>query len=317
MDSLENALEMLSVKVESIADSSKKLTDEVKDTDININKGIREVEKCQKIFYGLTPADRDQAVYERVIPKAYRDVQFDVQRIKTNIKNQFQKSGGLYRVHKFDDYASTCQGILSLIRMHKLPEQSYLIGAPNGFGKTSFVNESLITLRKHGYKVAPYISLWELAQIRVDNEHRIMNPYKKFKKENENVVYTEHSKVEEYCKTPTVITGNYSYSEYINADCLFVYFTDVISKDIESHTLYQLLSVRSSKGLPTIVTISTSLEPYENDRNLKEFVWDEIKAYEVNSNCFDRVLHVSCYKKKSFNIDSREEKIDRDTGIVS
>ena len=77
MDSLENALEMLSVKVESIADSSKKLTDEVKDTDININKGIREVEKCQKIFYGLTPADRDQAVYERVIPKAYRDVQFD------------------------------------------------------------------------------------------------------------------------------------------------------------------------------------------------------------------------------------------------
>lgn len=314
MDNLNDAFSTLGMNIENLDETAEKIIRET-DNEIGVNVSTPRESKSDILIHSLTNADRDQAVYEQLVPKTYRDAYFNRDKIKENIKAQYQKSK-LYKVYRFDEYATTCESILSLIRMKMLPDKSYIIGAPNGFGKTSFVNEAIITLRKQGYKVAPYISLWELAQIRVDNEHRIMQPYSRFKKEGENVIYTEASDVSKYYKKPSVITGAYSYSEYINADCLFVSLTDVISKDIESHTLYQLLSIRGAKGLPTIVMMSTSLVPYENDTNLKELVWDEIKNYNENNKCYDRVYHVSCYKRKEFSLNNKDERVDTDTGIV-
>lgn len=316
MDNFDSAFESVGVNTESLKDTHDKLNIEAESNDMTINKQTQRSDNQEALFYGLSNADRDQAVYERVVPAAYRDACFDEDKIKNNIKAQYQKTGGLYKVYRFNDYTDICKQILSTIRMKRLPERSYIIGAPNGFGKTSFVNECLITLRRQGYKVAPYISLWELAQLRVDNEHRIMDPYKRFKKEGSDVVYKDPNTVQGYMKVPTIITTGYSYSEYINADCLFVSFTDVISKDIESHTLYQLLAIRGAKGLPTIVMISTSLEPYENDRALKELVWDEIKDYDENKRSYDRVYHISCFKKKALGLDNKNEVVDKDTGII-
>ena len=285
-------------------------------SDITLNRNQRTIMEPGTPFHVLSGAERDQAVRERIVPQSYRDATFNIEKIKENIRAQY-KLNKMYKVYKFNDYANVCNNILCTIRMKQLPDMSYIIGAPNGFGKTSFVTECLMTLRAHGYKVAPYISLWELAQIRVDNEHRIMNPYRKFIKEDDQVVYYEQNSSDLYIKKPQIVTNGYSYSEYINADCLFVSFTDIISKDIESHTLYQLLSIRGAKGLPTIVTISTSLEPYENDRALKEYVWDEIRNYNENRKSFDRVYHVSCYKRKDLNLNNQGQNIDSDTGIVS
>lgn len=316
MDNFDKAFEDVGVDTESLRDTHEKLNVEADSVDMKINVNSKKSDKSEALFYGLTNADRDQAVYEKIIPSAYRDACFDENKIKNNIRLQYQRSGGLYKVYKFKDYTDICNTILSSIRMKRLPDRSYIIGAPNGFGKTSFVNECLITLRRQGYRVAPYISLWELAQLRVDNEHRIMDPYKRFKKENGDVVYKDPNTVQGYMKVPTIVTTGYSYSEYINADCLFVCFTDVISKDIESHTLYQLLNIRGAKGLPTIVMISTSLEPYENDKTLKEYVWDEIKDYNENRRSYDRVYHISCFKKKALGLDNKNEVIDRDTGII-
>lgn len=317
MDFLDTLFDSVGVSTETIADTHEKLNVEAKSADMIINANSKKSDKSEALFYGLTNADRDQAVYEKIVPSAYRDACFDENKIKNNIRLQYQKSGGLYKVYRFKEYTEICNTILSSIRMKRLPDRSYLIGAPNGFGKSSFVNECLITLRRQGYRVAPYISLWELAQLRVDNEHRIMDPYKRFKKEGGEVVYKDPNTVHGYMKVPTIITTGYSYSEYINADCLFVGFTDVISKDIESHTLYQLLNIRGAKGLPTIVMISTSLEPYENDRTLKEYVWDEIKDYDENKKSYDRVYHISCFKKKALGLDNKNEVVDKDTGIIS
>jgi hypothetical protein len=276
----------------------------------------QKIEKQHKIYYGLTEADRELAVYENLIPKAYKNATFDIDRIKENLQNQYKRFNGAYKIYRLSDYTQVCTEVLSNIRMKHLPKRSYLIGAPNGFGKSSFVYEALITLRKHNFKVVPYISLWELAQLRVDNEQRLMNPYKTFKDDRTNYSYTEPNKIVGYMKKPEVVTGRYSYSEYINADCLFVSFTDVISKDIESHTLYQLLNIRGSKGLPTIVTISTSLEPYENDKVLREQVWDEIKADKEERSLYDRVYHISCYKRRNMGLENKDEIIDSETGIV-
>lgn len=317
MEEFDRAIEEFGLDTEGLDSIESKIQVEAKDAGINVNSLHSNEDKSPfKPFHIITNDDRDQAVKERIVPEAYRDAFFDVEKIKNNIMVQYAKSK-IYRVYGFAKYTELCTSILTGLRMGKLPERSYIIGAPNGYGKTSFVTECLILLRARGYRVAPYISLWELAQIRVDNEHRIMDPYKKFKKEDENVVYYSKNSSDDWYKKPQIITNGYSYSEYINADCLFVALSDVVSKDIESHALQQLLNIRGAKALPTIVTISTSLDPYENDKFLKEYIWDEIKDYTENRQCYDRVFHVSCYKRKELGLDSKGVNGDKNTGIIT
>lgn len=274
---------------------------------------------------------RDLAVQLNVIPSGYRDAKFSEEAIKSNIKNQYENTNRYNIVYHFSDYYNLCVSILNTFRLGMLPTRSYLIGAPNGFGKTSFVNECLITMLQQGYRVAPYISLWELSNLRREAEHRIMEPYESYtlkpevKRKSvdkyyreEEYYYLKHPKLKGHIPEDSTksVWGRYSYSEYISADCLFVHFTDVISKDIESHALYQLLSIRGVKGLPTIVLMSTSLEPYENDQVLKEQVWNEILAFKEADNCYDRVYHVSTYTKRSIGLENKDIKIDPETGIV-
>ena len=128
-------------------------------------------------------------------------------------------------------------------------------------------------------------------------------------------LYTEGKKAHDIIKKPMIIQSAHSWSEYINAKCLFVSFTDVISKDLESHVLYQLLNIRGAKGLPTIAMISTSLEPYLKDVNLKEYVWNEIIDY-TDKDTYDRVQHVSCYKRRFLDFE-KETQADEETGIIS
>lgn len=144
-----------------------------------------------------------------------------------------------------------------------------------------------------------------------------MRPFRKYVEGENNEVYIIDPNVsKDYIKRPTVISNGYSFSEYINADCLFVGFSELVSKDIESHMLSQLLNLRGNKGLPTIVTISSALEPYESDKRLKEYVWDEIKNYD-NRRSYDRVIHVSCYKRKELTLNTKVESVEKDTGIVN
>lgn len=284
-----------------------------------LREDVREI-GADKLLYKLTESNRELAVNQCLIPKSYKYAEFNIERIKANIREQFNTSKGLYKVLRFNEYTELCYNILSTVRMKKLPERSYIIGAPNGFGKTSFVTECLITLNKQGYNVVPYISLWELAQLRIDNEHRMMKPFRKFKleeDESEKLVYnTEPNKFPGYMREPEVVTGHYSYSQYINADCLFVHLTDASSKDLESHALYQLLNIRGVKGLPTIVMTGQSLDIYIKDTALRELVWDEILTKNKESSYFDRLYHVSTYKVRKLNIDYSEE-VDAETGIVT
>jgi hypothetical protein len=280
--------------------------------------------------FTLGDDDRLAAVESGIIPSVYKLSEFSEEKIKKNLIAQYIRYKGAYKVYNFSEYIKTCNGIIAGLKMGKLPDRSYLIGAPNGFGKSSFVTESLILLNRQGYRAVPYISLWELAQLRADAEHRLLKPFKYIKdtdKPESSFTYYEANTFKGFVKTPEIVTGRFSYSEYINADCLFVSFTDVVSKEIESHALYQLLNIRGAKGLPTIAMISTSLDPYENDKALREQVWDEIKMYsrkkdnkdskEIEPGCYDRVTHVSCYKMKELKLDSRGRNIDSDTGIVN
>jgi hypothetical protein len=58
------------------------------------------------------------------------------------------------------------------------------------------------------------------------------------------------------------------------------------------------------------------LEPYENDKVLREQVWDEIKADKEERSLYDRVYHISCYKRRNMGLENKDEIIDSETGIV-
>lgn len=254
------------------------------------------------------------AVNQALIPPAYKDVEFDVQHVKDNVVAQARAARTKFKVRMFGSYIRTLNDIITSIRRGNIPNCSYLIGAPNGFGKTSFVNTCLKIMLQRDWHAVPYISLSELAELRVENERKLllgMGLKKAIGGENEedepNYYYGDYKNI---VKMPKTITGRYSWSEYMNSDVLFCFFSTIDSKLIESHTLKCVLDIRSAKGLPTVVFISTSLNPYTMDRNLREYVWDEILAYKEDVNCFDRVYHVSCYKTPNNIIKDNELGIE-------
>lgn len=344
MDSFNEALDLVGIEIEDIEETNKKLTNEACDgeEDKHIDKDIQ-----HKIFYGLSPEDRKLAVKMQIVPKAYENATFDIEKIRSNIK-EYNYNAKLKRFNKytkgFASYEAICNGILSSIRMNVIPTRSYIIGAPNGFGKTSFVNECLITLLKHGHRVVPYISLYELDEIRKEGEiediRRLAEEKYKFlvstnvgnyerllvdkkaladtKFDEEKTDKKEYVLGSEYVKKLKSVERYFTYNDYINADCLFVKLSAQQSKEKESNALYQLLSIRSDKGLPTIVMVSYSLDIYKKDERLRNYVWDEILTKVEKENCYDRLYHVSCYyDTNKSNIENKGADIDMQTGIMA
>ena len=260
----------------------------------------------------------EAAVKMGIIPEVYKDATFDLERVKQNVLEQNSKLVRKFKVKRFDEYESITNGILATIITKSIPNRSYIIGAPSGFGKTSFVITCLKFLFRQGRRCVPFVSLTDLAQVKVANDMRLkagLTSDVYVKNEALNTVndsgYMEffYEKLGEtaYVKRPVNVTELYSWSEFMNADVLFTYFTDVSSKVIESDILKTILTTRGVKGKPTIVMISTSLDPYKNDKNLAEFIWNEILSYkDDDSSEYDRVKHVSCYKEYKTAIETKD-----------
>lgn len=327
MDLIDSVLDDVGVQTEDTSETNKKLYAEGKEVGMDMIEP-KEKEKQHKIFYGLSTEDRHVAVQKHIVPQAYEHSAFNIDKVRDNIKRDYARSNRAWKVYKLNEYENICYGILSSIRMKKLPARSYLIGAPNGFGKTSFVNECLITLNAHGFRVTPYISLTELAELRVEDEKEALKSSAKvrtkFIVEKDGRYYDTLSDdsgneiiIDEYVKRPDKLEKLFSFKDYINCDCLFTYFTDDIAKKVESQILYQLLQIRGAKGLPTIVMISRSTKLYLMDLDLKRFIWDEILAYDEEDGKYDRIYHISCYKMpRQGKLGEKGENIESDTGIV-
>lgn len=317
----------IGVSTEDITETNKKLYTEAKEVGMSVNEPEKE-KKQHKIFYGLSPEDRHIAVQMHIVPKAYEQSAFDTNKIRENLIRENIRNKRKYNICNFSDYEQVCNGVLSSIRMKMLPSRSYLIGAPNGFGKTSFVYECLITLNSFGFRVVPFISLTELAQIKRDNDSEILKPksnvaYKYIIKDNnklyERLQDEDGNEIigDEYVKRPAKIENLFTYSDYINSDCLFTFFTEETSRETESKMLNHILQIRGAKGLPTIVMMSNSLELYTRSIELRKYIWDEILAYSEEDNCYDKIYHVSCYKKpRQGKLAEKGENIESDTGIV-
>lgn len=249
-------------------------------------------------------SSREMAVRKFLIPETYKDAVFDREKIELNIKSQGIKQKNIYNVERLDDYINICNSILSTLRVGKLPDRSWLIGAPNGFGKSSFVSECIITMEEKSMRAVPYISLSMLGALKIREEYRLLNPFSsKVKYENrEYYEYTDEKEAASLKLPERDPLSHYGWWEYMQADCLFCCLTDISSKNLESRVLYHVLMERGRRGLPTVVMMSTSLLPYTNDSALKEYVWDEILADVRDKKSLDRLVHISCYKVKNDNM---------------
>lgn len=267
----------------------------------SVNNDVKKQE-AKKLVTSLTDLDRSVAVKLKIVPKAYEKCCFDSGRIKANILEQDTNTKGIYKIKNLQSYLDTCYGVLSALRASVVPTKSFIIGAPNGFGKTSFVNECLMTMVKNNMVAVPFVSLMELAEIRTAEERRLLSPYTvrhSNATQDDNGYYYTDVKEPDIVKLPEEITGYYSWSEYMNTPCLFCQLSDVASRNIESRVLYQILRIRGSKGLPTIVMISTSLEPYKRDQALREQVWEEILNYSGTEFRYDTLQHISTFRVRS------------------
>ena len=120
---------------------------------------------------------KEMAVRLGIIPKSRVDVEYDVKKIEENIMEQSRVSPRKFKVKGFNEYVQTLNSIISSIRVGLKPKCSYIIGAPNGFGKTSFVTSCLKLMVAKELKAALYILL-ELAEIRVEDESEFIKGYR-------------------------------------------------------------------------------------------------------------------------------------------
>ena len=263
----------------------------------------------------ITQATRQACVKAALIPEAYINTEFDVLKVRDNYRDQSTNTRKHEMIH-FDEYIETTCDILNSIRRGEKIRGSYIIGAPNGLGKTSFVHTAIMLMYQRRMRVVPYISLSEIAELKVENEKRLARGLEMKLSDRvyqENITYlndkgdpnrSRHVEMSyyvdiednNYYKKPIVITGQYSYSEYLNADILFCFLTEPSSKEIESYILKSILEIRSAKGLPTVVMVSTSLNPYKNHNVLGPLIWQEILSYNSNKKSFDRLEHISCFR---------------------
>ena len=182
------------------------------------------------------------------------------------------------KVRNFGAYADGLENILTSIAYGKL-NRSYIIGAPNGYGKETMVYTAMKLLLAQKKKVVPYKSLVELAGIKADYEQNLLRQFRGGG--------TKQSKQERF-----------TWTDYLEADVLFTYLSAVSSKELESDVLYSILSIRAKNGLPTIVMVSFSLDAYVKDPKLRKYYWDDMLAYKVKEgeSSLDRLIHISCYK---------------------
>lgn len=264
--------------------------------------GIKETDRLQKPVMEIKGAVSEQAVREALVPKVYQDVEYDREYVKQNVEKIIRLNKRAVKVFHLDKYLDILDVILAGVRAGKKPSTSYIIGAPNGYGKTTFANTLIKIMFAHGWRAAPYISLSELAEIKLAAETRIMNGFGEVRKRSK--LDREEFKYDDvaggvYKEPEVLITNKFSWSEYINTEILIVYLTDHMSRKLESEVLKSVLEVRGTKGLPTIVMMSNSLNIYTKDNVLGPKVWDEILVKEPLYGVYDRMYHISTYKMNS------------------
>ena len=264
------------------------------------------------IFGEMTKEERIEI--QRLVPKHRIEDDFSDKHVKIVAAQLCVKlKYNLSSVEDMNLYLSTLNELLTMLRMRQVPNKSYIIGASNGFGKTTFANTAIKIMSANGMKAVPYIGLTELAEKWATHLENIKSriELKEFKKKDKFIKDDE----DEDCD----IQVEYDWGDYVNADLAIVNLTSTAEEVmwIETQTLKALLESRDKKGKPTIVFTSESLDWYfnceriskymmshiieaqanENSRKKNEFGNKNDDVYNVMENRYDKLEHISVFIK--------------------
>ena len=155
---------------------------------------------------------------------------------------------------------------------------SYLISAPNSFGKTTAMHTIIKRYLLQGKTAVPYVSLSRLAELRLKHEKYLKSTLWGYPAEDGNI-------------------NGFTWADWLNADIVAVKLTDFEAATVESAMLYSLLSHRGEKNLPTLVTTDYTIKPYLDNKQLKRVYWDNILVFNEAKPSFDRVIYKNTYKQ--------------------
>lgn len=239
-------------------------------------KEKEEQEKFEAKQLQLEIADRE--LFELLIPEDRRNSELQMDLVRSHISSMAESQD--VKVRNFGVYENALNSIMTSITYGKL-NRSYIIGAPNGYGKETMVYTAMKILLAQNKKVVPYKSLFELADLKADYEQRLLRQLRG----SSRVTKNKDKK-------------RFEWVDYLEADVLFTYLSGVGSKELESDVLYSILNIRAKNGLPTIVMASFPLDMYTKDIKLRKYYWDDMIAYKPREGeaSLDRLIHVSCYK---------------------
>ena len=229
--------------------------------------------------YTLSNDESSRKLIEAIIPFHRRDDEYNSDITEQKILEIIKARNA--RTTNSVMYKNLLDKLLSDISLGLL-DNSYIIGAPNGFSKTTFVYTCLKRLIAQGKKVVPYKSLAELAQIKLDYEKLVLEQFK----------YGTKSKKSSL---------EFTWRDYLEADVLFTYLSSVSSAELESAVLSSIMQIRGQNGKPTIVMTSTTLKIYTNNPDLNNYYWADMLDYTSNKTdkkrnvSMDRLIHYSCY----------------------
>lgn len=252
-------------------------------------KEVREISRKKASLKASEPiSDIGSAVKKKAlsfgyVPEHRIEDEFSVDVLSENIKEMVGTSGNYgVNIEDLKQYGSLLSSLLTELRMNKLPTHSYLIGASNGFGKTTFVNTAIKTMIAFDRKVVPYMSLSEIAELMIEDYDMARRKLNREKFDDES----ELDRKADEC----------GWKDFVNADLVFCYLTGV-DKDcmwVEMSTLKRLLQLRGNKGKATIVMMSESLDWYWNEDRTRKYIMNElIEVKGAQTARYDKLQHIS------------------------
>jgi hypothetical protein len=264
----------------------------------------------------LTETDYDIAIRKGLIPASRKNKVFDKSMVEENISDHLAVvyNSSSYVVG-LEEYTGLISNIIHNLQLNILPKRSFIIGAPPEFGKSAFVYECLTHLSRMACRTVPYLTLLEIGTIRKGAEARIIEDYRKKEKEYaEEKVRREgrdalsKSEIEDLLNPPP--EKRYTWTNFLEADVLFCALTSPSEMNVESQLLYDLVTIRGDRDLPTIVTTTRSISQYQTKNSfVYELFWryilnaSEKKWHEEDrhSNNTGMLKHVSAFYRRKDN----------------
>lgn len=244
------------------------------------------------IMTKLSKGDNESAVYNGMIPEGRISDNFDFNKLRDRVESQY---AGEYHIDHFEDYVNLLNQILATIDSGEMLTGSYIIGAPNGFSKTTFANTCIKMMYKQGRKTAPYASLVEIFEVYKKYDNRV----KLVERMDTDLDDRELSPVYPIDRSflPEYLT-KHGMKVYLDADILFTNLTRVEYRERELAMIALLTEARAKQGKSTIIFIDVSLKYYTGINGDKLRFWDEwIDHTNGKYSSPGKYTYLSCFKK--------------------